>query len=59
MANDTYLTQIIQFGIAGLDLKRSLDLVPATKLTRMTNVDRTEEGRLRLRKTEREAAASA
>jgi len=50
MAGDVYQTQIIQYGINGLDLKRSLDLIPPTKLSRMVNVDRTEEGRLRLRK---------
>lgn len=38
--------QQIVFGVQGLDLKRSLDLIPATKLSRMTNVVRTEEGSL-------------
>lgn len=43
---DTFTQQELAFGIQGLDLKRSLDLIPPTKLSRMTNVVRTEEGSL-------------
>ncbi len=49
MGNEVFLTAHIPFGVAGLDLKRAIDTIPATHLSRMTNVVRTELGSLRLR----------
>jgi len=44
MADMEWLSQTILPGIAGLDLKRTLEQIPQTKLSRMTNVVRNEEG---------------
>lgn len=49
MGNEVFLTANVPFGVAGLDLKRAIDTIPATHLARMTNVVRTEIGSLRLR----------
>jgi hypothetical protein len=50
MAGDIYMTDLVPLGLRGLDLKRTIDLVPSDKLTIMKNVDRIEEGRLKIRK---------
>ena len=44
--SDTFEQEQMVFGVQGLDLKRSLDLIPNTKLSRMTNVVRNDEGEL-------------
>lgn len=43
---EEFLNQSIVFGLGGLDLERALDLISVNKLSRMTNVLRTEEGAL-------------
>jgi hypothetical protein len=43
---EPFQQQELVFGVQGLDLKRSLDLIPPTKLSRMNNVVRPEEGSL-------------
>lgn len=49
MGNEVFLTELIQLGIEGLDLKTVIDRIPNSRLARMTNVVRTELGSIRLR----------
>lgn len=49
MAGSDFVTQLLQLGVGGVDLKRSIDLVLPLRLTRMTNLIRDEEGRLATR----------
>jgi hypothetical protein len=55
---EQFATQIVIFGVGGLDLKRSIDLIPAVKLARMTNVVRDEEGSLTSRPGQTEVASA-
>ncbi len=56
MANDQFITQLLQLGVGGIDLKRSIDLVSPLRLARMTNLSRDEEGRLATRPGQRRIA---
>lgn len=49
MGDEVYLTELIPFGQGGLDLKRSLENIHPTRLSRMKNVVRDEEGSLQIR----------
>jgi hypothetical protein len=53
MAATDFITQLLQLGVGGVDLKRSVDLVSPMRLARMTNVARDEEGRLATRPGQR------
>lgn len=46
MPADSFVTQLLQLGVGGIDLKRSLDLISPLRLARMSNWARDEEGGL-------------
>lgn len=46
---EEFSNQSLYFGIEGIDLKRAIDLIKPTRLARMTNVVRTQEGALNSR----------
>lgn len=46
---EEFTNQSLYFGIEGIDLKRAIDLIKPTRLARMTNVVRTQEGALNSR----------
>ncbi len=59
MAAESFITQLLQLGVGGIDLKRALDMISPLRLARMTNVVRDEEGMLQLRPGQRRLAWAA
>jgi hypothetical protein len=49
MPADSFITQLLQIGVGGIDLKRTLDLISPLRLARMTNWSRDQEGGLQPR----------
>lgn len=56
MAAQDFITQLLQVGVGGVDLKRAIDAVNPLRVARMTNFARDEEGRIQVRPGQRRHA---